>query len=187
MNPSPSDNSVAAATSLVDPEANHFERLGVPERFDLDREMLEGNYLERSRLVHPDRFASASPGEQRLAMERAAALNEAYRALRDPVRRAEYLVHLGGTDLDAHGAAPEMEQAFLMEMIERRERLEAERGDLDALESFLDEVLDECDQVLDGAVAAIGSGNVKDAARRLVARRYLQRLADEIESARDEG
>lgn len=155
-------------------------------RFNVDRDDLETRYLDRSREVHPDRFAGASSGEQREAMESAAALNEAYRALRDPVRRAEYLVCLAGIDLDAQGSAPGMDQGFLMDMIDRRERLDAARGDEDALDTFFDEVEGEIQRIFGRAVERIASGDTPAAARELVARRYLQRLADEIETARDE-
>src|SRR5262249_6963881 len=72
-------------------DLTHFERLGLPRRFRLDLADLERSYLGHSRLVHPDYVGDAPP-----ALQAAAALNEAYATLRDPFRRAEYLLQLEG-------------------------------------------------------------------------------------------
>ena len=69
----------------------HFERLGLPRRFPLDLAELERNYLARSRDVHPDHA-----GNDRASLEASAALNEAYAVVRDPFRRADYLLTLAG-------------------------------------------------------------------------------------------
>jgi len=118
-------------------------------------------------------------------MERSAALNEGYRVLRDPVRRAEYLCALRGVDVDSSDpktGAPAMDQAFLMEMIERREEIEQARGaGADALEQLRARVDDELDEALDEAVVQLEQERVAEAARALVRRRYLQRIVDEID------
>ena len=182
MSPSRSD----VPASPHDLASDHFDRLGLPRQFQLDRDALESSYLDLSRQVHPDRFVGGSTAEQREAMERSAALNGAYQVLRDPVRRAEYLLSLRGVDLDAHDGAPTMDQAFLMEMIERRERLESSRGDPDALDRYLGEIEEETGAAFDDGIACLEAGDTAGAARNFVARRYLQRLFDEVESARDE-
>ncbi len=156
----------------------------MPQRFEIDPAVLEREYLQRAAAVHPDRVAGGTSSQRREAMERSAKVNEAYRTLRDPVRRAEYLVKLGGIDLDSSdpvGGAPSMDQAFLVEMIERRELVEQARasGTLDELRA---KVEDELDAVFDEAVARLREGDVQAAARGLVERRYLQRLLDEIDA-----
>src|SRR5438046_2705773 len=107
----------------------HFERLGLPARFDLDLGEVERNYLERSRVVHPDYHQLASSSEQRVSMELTAALNDAYATLRQPFRRAEYLLALeGGPSASEH---KEMAPAFLEEMLELRMEIEELRADPD--------------------------------------------------------
>jgi molecular chaperone HscB len=164
--------------------SDHFATFGLPRAWELDRSDLERRYLELSRAVHPDRFGDGP--EKRMAMERAAAVNEGYRTLRDPVRRAEHLVQLGGIDLDSSDAehgAPKMDAVFLADMIERREELEARRGrGPAALEELRERVQDEIDAEMQRALASLRVGDVAAAARRLVARRYLQRLLDEIDT-----
>lgn len=164
---------------------DHFSLLGMPRDYALDRERLERAYLERAQESHPDRFVGGSSAEQRAAMERSAALNEGYRVLRDPVRRAEYLCRLAGIDVDSSeptGGAPAMSQAFLMEMIERREAIEhAQQQGPAALDALRDGVEGELDDALDRAVAALEQGSTRLAAEALVERRYLQRLLDEID------
>lgn len=171
----------------IDPASDHFAVLGLPRQYRVARDELEQRYLERAQAVHPDRFAHADTAVQRAIMERSAAVNESYRVLRDPVRRAEYLVKLGGIDLDssdpAHGA-PAMGTDFLVDMIERRETLEAARASgASALASLCRRIEDEAEDVFERALADIEAGRTRAAARLLVERRYLQRLLDEIEGA----
>jgi molecular chaperone HscB len=183
--------SEAAGLPRFDPSLDHFARLGLERRWAIDRNALEDGYLARSRVAHPDRFATADSATRRNAVESSSALNQAYRTLRDGVARAEYLVKLGGIDLDSSDpqtGAPHPEQAFLIEMIDRRERLAelrelSGRAGADALAALREEVEGEIDEVFDGAVAALDADDVRAAAATLVHRRYLARFLDEIDSA----
>jgi molecular chaperone HscB len=185
-NQSAFDGAPSVPLEPFDPTLDHFARLGLERGWKLSRDTLETRYLERSRRYHPDRFVGADPGTRRAASEHSAAINAGYRTLRDPVARAEYLVKLGGIDLDSsdpHTGAPRPTQEFLLEMIERRERIEAGgETDLDALR---DELETEIDEVFDRALAALDRGDTRAAADALVHRRYLDRLRGELEP-RDE-
>ena len=100
----------------------HFERLGLPRRFLLTPAEIEDNYLARSRELHPDRHQLGTTAQQRLSLEMSAGLNDAYAILRDPFRRAEYLLTLeGGPSAAEH---KEMNPAFLEEMLELRMEIE---------------------------------------------------------------
>ena len=96
-----------------------FERLGLPRRFSVDAAELERNYLDRSREAHPDFHT----GDVEAVENTASALNEAYATLKDPFRRAEHLLALlGGPSAADDKSLP---PAFLMEMLELREAIEA--------------------------------------------------------------
>jgi len=101
---------------------NFFEVLGLPHQFALAVEQIEANYLARSRETHPDFHQLASASEQRFSLEQSAALNEAYTTLRDPFRRAEYMLALEGGPSAADSR--EMAPAFLEEMLELRMEIE---------------------------------------------------------------
>jgi molecular chaperone HscB len=166
---------------------DHFARLGLPRAFAVRREDLEDHYLERAARVHPDRFAGAEPAVRRRAAEHAAALNEARRVLRDAVARAEYLLRLAGVDLDStdsSGGAPMPSPEFLVEMIERRDRLDDVGRDPGALDAMAAAAADEVRETMNAATAALDRGDLHTAARALVARRYLARWRDEVEAAR---
>jgi molecular chaperone HscB len=102
----------------VDP----FSTLGAPRRFDLDLLVLEKTHRELSRALHPDKFAQAGASERRAALEQAANVNEAWRILRDPVRRAEALFRLGGAAVGETNE-PKASPTFLLEVMEEREAL----------------------------------------------------------------
>lgn len=175
-----------AAASRSASEPDHFARLGLDRGFALDREALENAYLERASQAHPDRVVGASSDIRRAAMEDSAAINVAYRVLRDPVARAEYLIGLAGIDLDSsdrEGGAPHPEQAFLIEMIERRDQLDSlDHASTDQLAALREGVEAELDAVFDTALAALDAGETSKAALALVHRRYLQRFLDEIDA-----
>jgi molecular chaperone HscB len=105
-------------------DRDHFERLGLPRRFRLDSAELERNYLAKSREVHPD-FAGDAPD----SLRDSAALNEAYSTLRDPFRRAEYLLTAEGGPSAADSR--QMPAEFLEEMLELRMRIEEVKQDRD--------------------------------------------------------
>jgi curved DNA-binding protein CbpA len=109
------------ALSPVDVRATPYQRLGFERPvFGLDDKVLERAWLERSRKVHPDRFAARPDAERRLAAEHTIALNEAYRALKDPYDRAVWLVRHAGVE------TADLDQAQLVSLMEMRE--EAEEG-----------------------------------------------------------
>src|SRR5262245_34055670 len=97
---------------------DYFTVLGLPRRFALATEEIEANYLTRSRETHPDFHQLATASEQRASLELTAALNQAYTTLRDPFRRAEYLLTLEGGP--SASESREMAPDFLEEMLELR-------------------------------------------------------------------
>lgn len=99
-----------------------FLTLGIERRFEVDLARVERQHRELSRALHPDRYVSAPPGERRAALERAVQVNEAFRVVRDPVRRAEALFALAGVPV-GEDREPKAAPAFLMEVMEHREAL----------------------------------------------------------------
>ena len=89
-------------------QGDYFAFLGVPRTLNFDAQDLEARFRALSRQFHPDYFYNASPGERRASLERSSYLNDAYRTLRDPARRVEYLlaVERGGPQAVAAAAGP---------------------------------------------------------------------------------
>lgn len=78
------------------PDTDFFSFFGLPRALALDAPALERQFYELSWKLHPDNFHQASGYEQELSLGKAAILNDAYRTLRDPVARVEYLLGLEG-------------------------------------------------------------------------------------------
>ncbi len=107
----------------LDFSQNHFELMGLPVGFALDRAALEDAYRRLQGQLHPDRFAQSGDQERRLAVQGAAWVNEAYATLKDDTRRARYLLTLQGVEFnDERDTASD--PVFLMEQMELREALE---------------------------------------------------------------
>ena len=113
---------------------NHFEVFGLERRLGIDAEALQRRFYELSRRYHPDFHARTTPAEQAQALEASARLNAAYRTLRDPIARVDYLVRLEEGRETKEGATekPKAPPELLEEMFEIQEALaEARAGGLD--------------------------------------------------------
>jgi molecular chaperone HscB len=172
-----------------DPGADFFGVLGVERRYDLDVASMEQRYRELTRKLHPDRFARADPRARRASLARSVQLNEAWRALKNPVRRAEYLLGLLLMRTDAKESEKETAPAALLaEILELRQELGEARleGDDAKVQRMATAMRARAEQSM-SRVAALLSGAVPpsaqalaDAARELVAVRYYRRFLDEV-------
>jgi molecular chaperone HscB len=142
--------------------ADYFAFFGLPKKLRINGDELEQRFHQLSWKLHPDNFMRASECERTLSLERSSELNDAYRTLRDPIARVEYLLALEG--MRKEGAAkqqapPELlEEVFelnesLDELREAREgggNLEGLRERLAAAQKNFQEKLDEVDAELGG-------------------------------------
>ena len=78
----------------VSKELDYFTCFGFPRRLSIDQQKLETKFYELSRAFHPDFYQNKSDAEQTISLGNSAMLNTAYRTLRDPIQRAEYLLDL---------------------------------------------------------------------------------------------
>jgi len=78
----------------VSKDTDYFTCFGFPRRLGIDVKKLEAKFYELSRAFHPDFYQNKSDTEQTISLSNAATLNSAYRTLRDPIKRAEYLLDL---------------------------------------------------------------------------------------------
>jgi len=108
-------------------ERNFFSFLGLPRKLNLDVADLEQRYRALSRQFHPDYFYNAPPAERRASLENTSYLNDAYRTLKNPVARIEYLLKLEGmTTTGTAAPASLLEEVFTLneELDEIREARE---------------------------------------------------------------
>ncbi|MGA9039456.1 MAG: Fe-S protein assembly co-chaperone HscB [Terriglobales bacterium] len=90
------------ACGKVQPPApvDYFAFFGLPQKLNLDATVLEREFYKLSRKLHPDLYANAAKREQEWSLEQSSLLNDAYRTLKDPIQRTEYLLHLQGVELE---------------------------------------------------------------------------------------
>ncbi|HEY4358920.1 MAG TPA: Fe-S protein assembly co-chaperone HscB [Acidobacteriaceae bacterium] len=84
---------------------DYFELFSLPRHLYIDTAALEISFYAQSRKLHPDRFAARPPAEQEAALAASSQLNDAYRTLRDPITRTEYLLGLEGIQLEEQSRA----------------------------------------------------------------------------------
>lgn len=162
---------------------DHFSLFGLPARFDLDAQALESAWRTVAAQVHPDRFATASPAERRVAMQWAARANEAYRQLRDPLLRARYLCEQAGVDLQTESNTS-MDTAFLMQQMTWREMMDDARDDANVLAELRTE-LEQARQQMRGELTRLLDERRDYAAAGLKVREWMfvEKLAQELAHA----
>lgn len=163
---------------------NHFELFHLPQRFAIDPDALDKAYREVQGRVHPDKFASATDTEKRVAMQWATRANEAYQTLKNPFRRAAYLCELNGIDLQAESNTA-MPREFLVQQMEWREMLEDANAaqDIDALERLQADLKTARKAELENIGGLLEQQDFEKAARYVRQLMFLDRLADEVSHA----
>jgi len=110
----------------VSKEADYFTCLGFPRRLTIDPQKLEAKFYELSRAFHPDFYQNKSETEQAISLSNAATLNTAYRTLRDPIQRAEYLLAIEAGAVKEIRTTPPAD--LFEEILELQETLEEYRA-----------------------------------------------------------
>ena len=194
--------------SKIQPAAagDYFSVFSLVPKLDLDLGMLEHQFHKLSRKLHPDRFARASDSEKEWSLADTALLNDAYRTLRDPIRRTEYLLKLQGAEIGEEHAGKDrkdpsrvpadlLEEAFDLNMQLEEMRMSKKMGDTDPeLQSSLEQakkkfdgLLDEVDsnlraqwQVWDNGDEASRKESEKKMVSLLDRRRYINNLVRDV-------
>lgn len=181
----------AACGALQEPPAGFYAFFGIDEQLSLDPADLQKRFYDLSRKLHPDRYGRKSPTERQFSEEATAVLNDAYRTLRDPIKRSEYLLKERGLDIGeqrSKAVPPEL----LEEVFELNMALEELRGGDDSARPQLEEarerfkaMLEQLDRQLDREFERYDASRddaVLGAVRGLLnRRRYLQNLVNEVE------
>jgi molecular chaperone HscB len=157
-------------------QVDKFALLGLSPGFE-EPQGLDEKFRALSRKLHPDRFARASAQERRFSLEQTTLLNDAYKTLKDPVRRAEHLLSLRGLRGD-----PKMSPEFLEETLDDRERLAEAKLSGSGVEALAEGVRQKRDATLAEVRELVQRGGDLSQAAELLARmRYYARYLDEVE------
>ncbi|MEJ7932291.1 Fe-S protein assembly co-chaperone HscB [Ramlibacter sp. AN1015] len=162
-----------------------FALFGLPERFHQDRAAIDSRWKELQREAHPDRFAAQGASAQRVAMQWSVRINEAYRRLKDPLRRASYLCELRGAPIEAESNTA-MPSQFLLQQMAWREALDeaGSEAELDALVHTLEDARVETLRVIEQELDT--NGDATAAARQVRALMFIERFAHDVEARFDQ-
>ncbi|MEO1228525.1 MAG: Fe-S protein assembly co-chaperone HscB [Myxococcota bacterium] len=164
----------------MSPKLDYFRALGLSPSMALERASLDRAFRETSKRVHPDRFSREAPVQRKLALAHTELVNQAYKVLKDPRTRGEYLLMLSGQEVASETDRTE-DPEFLMAMLEKQEALENASDD-DTVAAFRAET-EARYQHLIGTLEAWfdeGEGSLEAAKRALVELRYLRRMLEQI-------
>jgi molecular chaperone HscB len=170
---------------------DYYELLGIPRILNLSLEDLQQRYYALSRELHPDRFMQKPEAERARALDMSSALNDAYRTLKDPIKRAQYLLGLEGFDIGEQ-RSKDVPPELLEEVFELNMALEEMRGGDDSARPQLEQaeknfagMLAASDQELAALFAKYDTANSRDVLAEirnvLNRRKYIQNLVSEVE------
>ena len=176
-------------------DVDHYDLLGLERKLDLDQDELQRRYYELSRQFHPDRFMRKSDAERQSALDRSSALNDAYRTLKEPVSRAEYVLKQAGFDIGeqrSKDVPPELlEEVFDLNMAleEIRSGDQSARPQLESAKANFTGMLAEVDRELAKGFAAYDaskdpqqlSQHLSEMRGILNRRRYIRNLIRDVE------
>lgn len=161
---------------------NYFELLGLPVAYSLDEALLHQRQLTLLKQVHPDRFAQATPSEQRLAVQYTSLINDAVTTLRSPIKRAIYLLKIQGITLDLESNTFK-NNAFLMEQIQWREQIADSQHDQAALIQIQQALQAKYNELLEELTALFAQSDAKKnhmIAELIMQLLFFERLLHEI-------
>jgi molecular chaperone HscB len=157
-----------------------FTLLGLPLRFAQDRTLIDTRWRELQSQVHPDRFAVEGAAAQRVAMQWAVRVNEAYQRMKDPLKRAAYLCELKGAAINAENNTA-MPPGFLVQQMAWREGLD-EAASLSDVEVLADAVATHHRQALAQLQTTLDQqGDFIGAAQQVRALMFVERFASDVD------
>jgi molecular chaperone HscB len=170
--------------------SDYYELLGLARSLNLSLDDLQRRYYDLSRQLHPDRFMRKPEAERQQALEMSSTLNDAYRTLKEPIKRAHYLLTLEGFDMGEQ-RSKDVPPELLEEVFELNMALEEMRGGDDSARSQLGEaegnftkLLGDVDRELDSLFSQYDENPSRDALAKirgaLNRRKYIQNLVDEV-------
>ena len=165
-------------------QSSDFELFDLARKFAQDGAAVDTRWKELQREVHPDKFSTQGAAAQRLAMQWSVRINEAYRRLKDPLKRAAYLCELNAEPVDAENNTA-MASDFLMQQMQWREELEESSSvvELDQLAqqvlSARTALLQQCARLLDE------QHDYKAAVQQVRALMFIERFASDVQSRLD--
>lgn len=169
----------------------YYELLGIERKLSLDVAELQQRFYERSREWHPDKFARKSEAERQQALDMSSQLNDAYRTLRDPVKRAQYVLSEEGFDVGEQRGrdvpAELLEEVFELNMAleELRGGDETAKEPLEAARSNFERMLEEVDLEMGKLFAAWDAMPARETLAELRGllnrRKYIQNLIQEVD------
>jgi molecular chaperone HscB len=164
---------------------DHFTLLGLPQRYALDRQELDVRRRDLQARVHPDRFAADGAVAQRLAMQWAVRVNEAYQCLKDPLARAAYLCEQRGVAINAERNTA-MPTAFLVQQLQWREALD-EATDTAEVAALDEKVARQQQDMLAALATSLDQdNNATVAAAQVRALMFVARFRQDIDQRLDE-
>ena len=158
---------------------NYFELFGIPASIKVDKQLLSKKYVELQKKYHPDFYTQSSENEQGDALEKSSAINKALKVLKNEDETIKYVLQLKGLLEEEEKYA--LPPAFLMEMMELNENLEAS-GSKQEAQNYINELYNEVKGIIENYDdTTISQEALLKLKEYYYKKKYLQRILDRID------
>ena len=157
----------------------YFTLLDILPAFDIDQEVLEESYFREQRKNHPDRFVGKPDQERMDALQRSSDINMAFDTLKDPLKRAQYLLLLQGIYVGTEKDTVKPSQELLTEIMELRESV----GDIDHIDAFYalsDDLAEMHGKLLNYIGSSYTKGQWDKMAQQVIKLGYVQKTMQDL-------
>lgn len=159
-------------------EQTYFELFSLPVSFSIDVVKLEATYNNLQSLIHPDRFATKTDLEKRMAMQMAVQVNTAYKCLLQALTRAVYILKLKGIELDfEHQTSHDLD--FLQLQMSWRERMHQQD---ESLAAEIEKVYADYFNVIDETFVENNDTNMKDLTKKIFEFKFIDKIRQELKA-----
>ena len=169
---------------------DYYQLFGIRRRLNLSLDELQKRFYELSRQLHPDRFMQRPEAERQQALDKSSELNDAYRILKDPIKRAQYLLREEGFDIGEQRSkdvpSELLEEVFELNMAleEMRDGDDSARMHLTEAEKNFTNMLSDAERQLESLFTKYDQTSSRDVLAEIRAllnrRKYIQNLVDEV-------
>ena len=163
---------------------NYFRLFGMHENFKMDMTVLESQFKNLQKMLHPDKYTTKSQEERDRSQHNSSVVNQAYQILRSPMERAAYLLKFHNVDILSESGTTYESPDLMMEMFELREAVEDLEEGADAVDSMLAQITASIQEHLEQLQHCLDVDkivNLEGATKAGVRLKYLSKVQDELE------
>lgn len=157
---------------------NHFQRLNLQTKFQIDEDELEIKYLKLQQQFHPDNSSNKTEDEINSAL-----INQSYEILKNPIKRAIYLLQINGINIDDEESAPRPDHEVLMLIMEFREEILENKNEAQKIAAIKKNIKQMIADEMKIIIQLFDQDNYQEISQKLIKVKYLDKIIADLKQS----